>query len=173
MIRGQTISAGKGTTTGIEEYDLFEALTRGRSIGSKGVKLVDTDTDETIWLRGEKAGTIVVANDFRTWSVERGELTMKPQEPDEEFPSITTDTTSVAFSQERPVSEFIDLRPSPSLGVARILARAPEELRYALEWEKEHGALFDNLDELLGDVLPPDMTWEEWHAIIDEPYDPY
>lgn len=58
-------------------------------------------------------------------------------------------------------------------GIARILARAPDELRYALEWEKERGDSLDNLDELLGNILPSDVTWEEWHGIIDDPYEPY
>ena len=59
-------------------------------------------------------------------------------------------------------------------GLARIMACAPEELRRAQEWEKEHGNVLDNLDELLGGIFKGmEMTWDEWYAIIDAPYEPY
>jgi len=172
MKREQITFFEEEQTLDLESTDLFDDLTTGGPVTSENLKVIDLDSGKKVWLWKGERGTMVIADDDRTEFVEGGTLAMTTREPEREvFP---TGTSSTLLRHERQVPRFINLRPLPSPGLARIMARAPEELRRVLEWQKEHGNPLEHLDDLLGNILADlGVTWEEWYAIIDEPYEPY
>jgi hypothetical protein len=151
---------------GEENDTLLDILTYGGTLTGR-IKLLDQESEDPIFITTSAEGTVIARGlTGGTWLPGR-HLHVRPEPLEPE--STQSITTSPAQHPNR--KEYVDLRPVPSPGLRRILARDRALRSRTLAWQQEHGDPVERLgelgDRLIGDS-PEDV--DAWLAIVHEPY---
>jgi len=161
---------GMDTAQDAASEELFERVTSGKPLERINAELVDPESGEQIRIWQDKYVTMVIGGKSQVVYMEDRRLQMTPLY--RERISTTQGTTAAPSDPDlRGQGETINLRPPPSKGIARILARDREIRRRAMEWQREHGDPIERMAELLDDIVGDSAEdREEWSALVDEPY---
>jgi hypothetical protein len=156
------------TSADIQHDGLYEDLIEGRPVRSDNITLSDEDTGEHVRIRHRGQWAMVSQAD--QWTMIGGSRLQLQSQAEEESSGSDTMTTLRASSRQADSEETTSLRPVPSRGVERILARDPEIRRRFLKRRQEEGDPVEALVELLNEVIgdsPEDA--ERWISLVDSP----